>query len=214
MSIRELLNPTNSALILIDHQPQMAFGVQSIDRQQLKNNTVALAKSARIFNVPTILTSVETESFSGYIWPELLNVFPGQQPIERTSMNSWEDEGFVAAVKATGRKKLIMAALWTEVCLTFPALEALEAGYEVYIVTDASGGTSQEAHDMSVQRMIQAGAVPVTWQQVLLEYQRDWAKRDSYDAVMDLVREHSGAYGMGVDYAYTMVHKAPQRQVK
>ncbi|MDH4557940.1 hydrolase [Pseudomonas sp. BN417] len=214
MSIRELLNPTNSTLILIDHQPQMAFGVQSIDRQQLKNNTVALAKSAKIFNVPTILTSVETESFSGYLWPELLGVFPGQQPIERTSMNSWEDEKFVAAVKATGRKKLIMAALWTEVCLTFPALEAIEAGYEVYIVTDASGGTSQEAHDMAVQRMIQAGAIPVTWQQVLLEYQRDWSKRESYDAVMDLVREHSGAYGMGVDYAYTMVHKAPQREAK
>ncbi len=214
MSIRELLNPTNSALILIDHQPQMAFGVQSIDRQQLKNNTVGLAKSAKIFNVPTILTSVETESFSGYIWPELLSVFPDQQPIERTSMNSWEDEKFVAAVKATGRKKLIIAALWTEVCLTFPALEAMEAGYEVYIVTDASGGTSQEAHDMAVQRMIQAGAIPVTWQQVLLEYQRDWSKRESYDAVMDLVREHSGAYGMGVDYAYTLVHKAPQRQVK
>ncbi|MDH4607160.1 hydrolase [Pseudomonas sp. BN102] len=214
MSIRELLNPTNSALILIDHQPQMAFGVQSIDRQQLKNNTVALAKSAKIFNVPTLLTSVETESFSGYLWPELLGVFPGQQPIERTSMNSWEDEKFVAAVKATGRKKLVMAALWTEVCLTFPALEAIEAGYEVYIVTDASGGTSQEAHDMAVQRMIQAGAIPVTWQQVLLEYQRDWSKRESYDAVMELVREHSGAYGMGVDYAYTLVHKAPQRQVK
>ncbi|WP_342246737.1 hydrolase [Pseudomonas sp. OTU5201] len=214
MSIRELLNPTNSALILIDHQPQMAFGVQSIDRQQLKNNTVALAKSAKIFNVPTILTTVETESFSGYLWPELLGVFPGQQPIERTSMNSWEDDKFVTAVKATGRKKLIMAALWTEVCLTFPALEAIEAGYEVYIVTDASGGTSKEAHDMSVQRMIQAGAIPVTWQQVLLEYQRDWSKKETYDAVIGLVQEHSGAYGMGVDYAYTLVHKAPQRQVK
>ena len=128
MSIRELLNPTNSTLILIDHQPQMAFGVQSIDRQTLKNNTVALAKAAKIFNVPTILTSVETESFSGYIWPELLSVFPDQQPIERTSMNSWEDKALVAAVKATGRKKLIMAALWTEVCLNFPALEALADG--------------------------------------------------------------------------------------
>ena len=211
MSIRELLNPTNSALILIDHQPQMAFGVQSIDRQQLKNNTVALAKSAKIFNVPTIYTSVETESFSGYIWPELLAVHPENKPIERSSMNSWEDEAFVAAVKATGRKKLVMAALWTEVCLAFPTLEAIEAGYEVYIVTDASGGTSQEAHDMAVQRMIQAGAIPVTWQQVLLEYQRDWSKKDTYDAVIGLVQEHSGAYGMGVDYAYTMVHKAPQR---
>ena len=213
MSIRELLNPTNSTLILIDHQPQMSFGVQSIDRQTLKNNTVALAKAAKIFNVPSILTSVETESFSGYIWPELLAVFPGQQPIERTSMNSWEDRKLVEAVKATGRKKLVMAALWTEVCLTFPALEAMAEGYEVYIVTDASGGTSQEAHDMAVQRMIQAGAVPVTWQQVLLEYQRDWAHKDSYDAVMGLVLEHSGAYGMGVDYAYSMVRKAPQRQL-
>ncbi|TWC10884.1 MULTISPECIES: hydrolase [unclassified Pseudomonas] len=214
MSIRELLNPTNSALILIDHQPQMAFGVQSIDRQTLKNNTVGLAKAAKIFNVPTIYTSVETESFSGYIWPELLAVHPDQKPIERTSMNSWEDKALVDAVKATGRKKLIIAALWTEVCLTFPALEALAEGYEVYIVTDASGGTSKEAHDMSVQRMIQAGAVPVTWQQVLLEYQRDWAHKETYEAVMGLVLEHSGAYGMGVDYAYTMVHKAPQRQAK
>ncbi|AZC24063.1 hydrolase [Pseudomonas sessilinigenes] len=213
MSIRELLTPHNSALILIDHQPQMAFGVQSIDRQALKNNTVALAKAARIFNVPSILTSVETESFSGYIWPELLAVFPEQQPIERTSMNSWEDRHLVAAVQATGRKKLVMAALWTEVCLTFPALEALAEGYEVYIVTDASGGTSQEAHDMAVQRMVQAGAVPVTWQQVLLEYQRDWARKDTYDAVMALVLEHSGAYGMGVDYAYSMVHKAGQRRL-
>ncbi|PRA31224.1 hydrolase [Pseudomonas poae] len=214
MSIRELLNPSNSTLILIDHQPQMSFGVQSIDRQTLKNNTVALAKAAKIFNVPTIFTSVETKSFSGYIWPELLSVFPDQQPIERTSMNSWEDKALVAAVKSTGRKKLIMAALWTEVCLNFPALEALAEGYEVYIVTDASGGTTKEAHDMSIQRMIQAGAVPVTWQQVLLEYQRDWAHKETYDEVMDLVRDHSGAYGMGVDYAYTMVHGAPQRQVK
>lgn len=213
MSKRELLNSTNAALILIDHQPQMAFGVQSIDRQTLKNNTVGLTKAAKIFNVPTIYTSVETESFSGYIWPELLAVNPGATPIERSSMNSWEDAKLVEAVKKTGRKKLIMAALWTEVCLTFPALEAMEEGYEVYIVTDASGGTTQEAHDMAVQRMIQAGAVPVTWQQVLLEFQRDWAHKDTYQPVMDLVLEHSGAYGMGVDYAYTMVHKAPQRKL-
>lgn len=214
MSTLDLLNPTNSALILIDHQPQMSFGVQSIDRQTLKNNTVALAKTAKAFGVPTVLTSVETESFSGYIWPELLAVFPDHKPVERSSMNSWEDDKLVAAVKATGRKKLIMAALWTEVCLNFPVLGALQDGYEVYIVTDASGGTTQEAHDMSIQRMIQAGAIPVTWQQVLLEYQRDWSRKGTYDAVMDIVREHSGAYGMGVDYAYTMVHKAPQRQIK
>ncbi|SQI86867.1 Isochorismatase family protein [Klebsiella oxytoca] len=127
-------------------------------------------------------------------------------------MNSWEDAAFVEAVKATGRKKLIISALWTEVCLTFPALMALDAGYEVYVVTDTSGGTSVDAHERSIDRMVQAGAVPVTWQQVLLEYQRDWSRKETYDAVMDLVREHSGAYGMGVDYAYTMVHGAPERK--
>ncbi|KOO18113.1 hydrolase [Morganella morganii] len=214
MSKLELLSPQNSAVIFIDHQPQMAFGVANIDRQQLKNNTVGLAKAAKTFNVPTIYTSVETESFSGYIWPELLAVHPESKPIERTSMNSWEDQKFVEAVKATGRKKLVMAALWTEVCLNFPTLMAIEAGYEVYIVTDASGGTSVDAHERSIDRMVQAGAVPVTWQQVLLEYQRDWARKETYDAVMGLVQEHSGAYGMGVDYAYTMVHKAPQRVIR
>ncbi|ASL91901.1 hydrolase [Serratia marcescens] len=214
MSKFQLLDKDNSALIFIDHQPQMAFGVANIDRQQLKNNVVGLAKAGKIFNVPTLFTSVETESFSGYIWPELLAVHPEITPIERTSMNSWEDAAFVKAVEATGRKKLVISALWTEVCLTFPALMALEAGYEVYVVTDTSGGTSVDAHERSIERMVQAGAVPVTWQQVLLEYQRDWARKDTYDAVMALVREHSGAYGMGVDYAYTMVHHAPARTVK
>ncbi|MBH2694507.1 hydrolase [Serratia marcescens] len=214
MSKFQLLDKDNSALIFIDHQPQMAFGVANIDRQQLKNNVVGLAKAGKIFNVPTLFTSVETESFSGYIWPELLAIHPEITPIERTSMNSWEDAAFVKAVEATGRKKLVISALWTEVCLTFPALMALEAGYEVYVVTDTSGGTSVDAHERSIDRMVQAGAVPVTWQQVLLEYQRDWARKDTYDAVMALVREHSGAYGMGVDYAYTMVHHAPARTVK
>ena len=207
----ELLTPQDSAVIFIDHQPQMAFGVTSIDRQLLKNNVVALAKTAKAFNVPTVLTAVETESFSGYVWPELLAVFPNLKPIERSSMNSWEDAKFVEAVKKTGRKKLVIAALWTEVCLLFPALQAIAEGYEVYAVVDASGGTSQVAHDTAVQRMVQAGVIPVTWQQVMLEYQRDWARKETYDDVMAIVKEHSGAYGMGVDYAYTMVHKAPER---
>ncbi|CAI1743636.1 nicotinamidase/pyrazinamidase [Serratia liquefaciens] len=214
MSKFQLLDKDNSALIFIDHQPQMSFGVANIDRQQLKNNVVGLAKAGKIFNVPTLFTSVETESFSGYIWPELLAVHPEITPIERTSMNSWEDAAFVKAVEATGRKKLVISALWTEVCLTFPALMALEAGYEVYVVTDTSGGTSVDAHERSIDRMVQAGAIPVTWQQVLLEYQRDWARKETYNAVMELVREHSGAYGMGVDYAYTMVHHAPARVAK
>lgn len=207
--IHSLLTPDNCTIIFIDHQPQMTFGVASIDRQTLVNNTVGLAKAAKIFKVPVILTTVETKSFSGNMWPQLLELFPGQAPIERTSMNSWEDKNFVKAVEKTGRKKLVIAALWTEVCLAFPAIQAMEAGYEVYAVDDASGGTSEAAHRWAMQRVVQAGAVPVTWQQVLLELQRDWARRETYDAVMQLVLEHSGAYGQGVEYAYTMVHSQP-----
>ena len=208
----EVLTPQNSQLIIIDHQPQMAFGVQSMDRQALKNNVVGLAKAAKIFNVPTTITTVESDSFSGHTYPELLDVFPGKETLERTSMNSWDDQKVRDALAAAGRKKIIVAGLWTEVCnTTFALCAMLEGDYEIYMVADASGGTSKEAHDYAMQRMVQAGVVPVTWQQVLLEWQRDWARRDSYKAVMDIVREHSGAYGMGVDYAYTMVHKAPQR---
>lgn len=209
----EVLTPANCQIIFIDHQPQMAFGVQSIDRQVLKNNTVALAKAAKVFNIPTIITTVETESFSGNTYPELLDVFPGQDILERTSMNSWDDQKVRDALKANGKKKVVVAGLWTEVCNNSFALCAmLEGDYEIYMVSDASGGTSKEAHDFAMQRMIQAGVIPVTWQQVMLEWQRDWAHKETYTAVMDIVREHSGAYGMGVDYAYTMVHKAPSRQ--
>jgi nicotinamidase-related amidase len=208
----EVLTPDNCQLIFIDQQPQMAFGVQSMDRQVLKNNTVGLAKAAKVFNIPTIITTVETESFSGHTYPELLDVFPGKDILERTSMNSWDDQKVRDALAANGKKKVIVSGLWTEVCnTTFALCAMLEGDYEIYMVADASGGTSKEAHDYAMQRMIQAGVIPVTWQQVLLEWQRDWARRDSYDAVMAVVREHSGAYGMGVDYAYTMVHKAPPR---
>lgn len=208
----DLLTPENSQLIFIDHQPQMAFGVQSIDRQTLKNNVVALAKSAKVFNIPTIITTVETEGFSGHTYPELLAVFPENKILERTSMNSWDDQNVRDALAANGRKKVIVAGLWTEVCnLGFALAAAAEGDYDIYMVADASGGTSVEAHEYAMQRMIQAGIIPVTWQQVLLEWQRDWAKKDTYDAVLDIVKEHSGAYGMGVDYAYTMVYKAPER---
>ena len=208
----ELLKPDNCQLIFIDHQPQMAFGVQSIDRQVLKNNTVALAKAAKIFNIPTTITTVETAGFSGHAYPELLDVFPGKKLLERTSMNSWDDQKIRDALAANGQKKVIVSGLWTEVCNnTFAFSAMLEGGYEIYMVADASGGTSVAAHDYSMQRMIQAGVIPVTWQQVLLEWQRDWARKETYQAVMGLVTEHSGAYGMGVDYAATMVHGAPQR---
>src|ERR1700675_5006937 len=211
----EVLTPQNSQLLFIDQQPQMAFGVQSIDRQVLKNNVVGLAKAAKIFNVPTTITSVETQSFSGYTYPELLDVYPDKAVLERTSMNSWDDQKVRDALKANKRNKVVVAGLWTEVCNnTFSLSAMLEGGYEIYMVADASGGTSKEAHDHAMQRMIQAGVVPMTWQPVMLEWQRDWARKDTYDAVMAIVREHSGAYGMGVDYAYTMVHKAPQRTSK
>ena len=208
----EVLTPQNSQVIFIDHQPQMAFGVQSIDRQTLKNNVVGLAKAAKVFKIPTTITSVESESFSGFTYPELLDVFPDKPVLERTSMNSWDDKKVRDALKANGRNKVVVSGLWTEVCNNTFALSAmLEGDYEIYMVEDASGGTSKDGHDYAMKRMIQAGVVPVTWQQVMLEWQRDWARRDTYDAVMNVVREHSGAYGMGVDYAYTMVHKAPQR---
>jgi len=210
----EVLTPQNSQLIFIDHQPQMAFGVQSIDRQVLKNNTVALAKAAKVFNIPTTITTVETEAFSGHTYPELLDVFPDKEILERSSMNSWDDQKVRDALKANGKKKVVVAGLWTEVCnTTFALCAMLEGDYEIYMVSDASGGTSKEAHDQAMARMIQAGVVPVTWQQVMLEWQRDWARRETYDGVMAIAKEHSGAYGMGVDYAYSMVHKAPQRQL-
>ncbi|MDR6498563.1 nicotinamidase-related amidase [Burkholderia ambifaria] len=208
----EVLTPHNSQLIFIDQQPQMAFGVQSIDRQVLKNNVVGLAKAAKVFNIPTTITTVESDSFSGHTYPELLDVFPNQKTLERTSMNSWDDQKVRDALAANGRKKVVVSGLWTEVCnTTFALCAMLEGDYEIYMVADASGGTSKDAHDFAMQRMIQAGVVPVTWQQVLLEWQRDWAHRETYDAVMAIAKEHSGAYGMGVDYAYTMVHKAAQR---
>lgn len=208
----ELLTPQNSQLIFIDQQPQMAFGVQSIDRQTLKNNVVGLAKAAKAFNIPTTITTVETESFSGHTYPELLEVFPDNELLERSSMNSWDDQNVRDALAANGRKKVVVSGLWTEVCnISFALCAVLEGDYEIYMVADASGGTSVDAHKYAMDRMTQAGIIPVTWQQVLLEWQRDWAHKETYDAVMAIVREHSGAYGMGADYAYTMVHKASER---
>lgn len=202
---KKLLSASNSAIIMIDHQSQMAFAVQSMDRTLLTNNSVALAKTAKAFNVPMILTTVAEKSFSGPLFGGIKAVYPQAPVIDRTTMNSWEDKNFRDAVKKTGKKKLIMAALWTEVCLTMPVLAALEEGYEVYIVTDASGGVTKEAHDTAVMRMVQAGAQPVTWMQVLLEYQRDWARQSTYEAVVQIALDHGGAYGTGLEYAKAML---------
>lgn len=211
---RKLYTAHDTAVAFIDLQPQMLFGVASMDRASLLNNTLLLAKAAKEFGVPTVLTTVETEAFSGYLNPQLLDVFPGQEVIERTSMNSWDSKAFRQAIEATGKKNILMTGLWTEVCITWPTLEMLAAGYNVFVVEDCCAGTSSAAHEAALSRMVQAGAVRLTAIPAVLEWQRDWANREHYDALMGLVRQHAGAYGAGVEYAYTMVHKAPQSAKK
>lgn len=206
----KLYTADDCVVVFIDHQPQMTFGVANIDRASLINNVTLLAKVAKEFKVPAILTAVETESFSGYVWPQLLDVFPGQAVIERTSMNSWDSMDFRTAIEASGRKNIIICGLWTEVCVTWPTIEMLGAGYNVYLVEDCCGATSAAAHEASLSRMVQAGAVRVTTIPALLEWQRDWARREHYDPLMGLIKGQGGAYGVGVEYAYTMVHHAPQ----
>ena len=205
-----LLTPDTCVVAMIDLQPQMLFGVSNFDRQSIINSNLILAKSARVFDIPVVLSTVETQSFSGRMWPQLKAVFPGQQPIERTSMNAWDDASFVAAVKATGKKKIVLAGLWTETCVALPTIQALSDGYEVYVVEDCCGDVSVLAHENAMKRVVQAGAKPVTALSVMLEWQRDWADHDTYDAVMGIVKEHCGAYGAGVEYAYTMVHGAAE----
>src|SRR5436309_4500119 len=209
LSEKGLLTPDNCVVAIIDLQPQMLFGVANFDRQTIINNNIALLKAVRVFNVPVVLSTVETKGFSGTMWPQIQAVFPKQTPIERSSMNSWDDENFVAAVKKSGRKKIVLAGLWTETCVALPTVQAIHDGYDVYVVEDCCGDVSQLAHDNAMKRVIQAGAKPVTSLSVMLEWQRDWALRDTYDAVMDIVKTHCGAYGVGVEYAYTMVHGAP-----
>lgn len=201
---QSLLTPDNHVLLLIDHQPQMAFATASMDIGVLRNNVTGLAKTAEAFDVPTILTTVAADTFSGPIFPEISEVFPESPVIDRTTMNTWEDDNVVRVVEETGRKKLVVAALWTEVCGVMPVLSAIEEGYEVYFVTDASGGVSKEAHDMAVQRMIDAGATPITWVQYMLELQRDWARGETYADVMSIAQEHGGGYGLGIFYAGSM----------
>jgi nicotinamidase-related amidase len=208
LSEKGLLTPANCVMTFIDLQPQMLFGVANFERQAVIQLNVMLAKATRIFDVPVVLSTVETKSFSGNVWPQVAAIFPDKAPIERTTMNSWDDENFVAAVKATGRKKIVLAGLWTETCVALATVQALYDGYEVFVVEDCCGDLTQLAHDNAMKRVIQAGAKPVTALSVILEWQRDWAHKGTYNAVMDLVKTHVGAYGMGVEYAYTMVHGA------
>lgn len=212
LSEKGLLTPDNCVVAMIDLQGQMLFGTANVDRQSIINNNVMLAKAAKVFDVPLVLTTVETKAFSGATWPQVLAAMPGVEPIERSSMNSWDDANFVAAIEKTGRKKIVLTGLWTETCVALPTIQAIHDGYEVYVVEDCCGDVSQLAHDNAMKRVIQAGARPVTALSTLLEWQRDWAHRGTYDAVMDIVKTHCGAYGIGVEYAYTMVHGAPATQ--
>jgi nicotinamidase-related amidase len=208
-SEKGLLTPDNCVVAIIDLQPQMLFGVTNFDRQTIINNNVALLKATRVFDVPVVLSTVETKSFSGNMWPQIQAIYPDRTPIERSSMNSWDDKNFVAAIEKSGKKKILLAGLWTETCITLPTIQAIHDGYEIYVVEDCCGDLTQLAHDNAMKRVIQAGAKPVTAVMVMLEWQRDWALKDTYDAVMDIVKTHCGAYGIGVEYAYTMVHGAP-----
>jgi nicotinamidase-related amidase len=205
-----LLTPDNCVLILIDHQPFQVAGLRSHDPASMINNVVGLAKAAKAFGVPTLLTTV-LEERGGYLLKPLQDVFPEQKPIDRTFINAWEDARVVAWVEKTGRKKLVMAALWTEICLAMPAIQALGDGYEVYIVTDASGGVSVEAHEMAIQRMVQAGAVPITWMVLGAELQRDWARTATADAVAHMLVEHAGVVGTSYTWEQQLLATPPAR---
>ncbi|MDX2133639.1 MAG: hydrolase [Saprospiraceae bacterium] len=200
----KLLDANNHTLVLIDHQPQMAFATQSHPIEIIRNNAAMISKAAKTFRVATVITSVAAKSFSGPVFSEITTVFPNEKIIDRTTMNTWEDEAAYKAITGKNKKKIVFAGLWTEVCIVGPVLSALADGYEVYFIADACGGVSKEAHDMAVQRMIQAGAQPMTSLQYLLELQRDWARAATYDAVNDIAKEHGGGYGLGIKYAKEM----------
>ncbi|NVJ08134.1 hydrolase [Myxococcus sp. AM001] len=196
-----LLTPQNSVLVLIDHQPYQFANLHSHEPTMVINNVVGLAKAAKVYNVPTILTTV-LEERGGYLIKSLQDVFPEQKPIDRTFINTWEDRRVVDAVKKTDRKKLVIAALWTEICLAMPAIQAAGEGFDVYAVTDASGGVSREAHDMAVRRMQMAGVTPITWMAVVAEWQRDWAREESAAGLAGVLAEHGG--GSAVAFAWEL----------
>ncbi|WP_242696392.1 hydrolase [Longitalea luteola] len=203
----QLLNPSNHTLVLIDNEGQMAFATHSIAIDQLRNNTAIVAGASKIFSVPTVVTTVAERSFSGPVFPEVSEFYPKETSnyIDRTSMNTWEDVNAHKAIVGKGKKRLVFAGLWTSVCIVGPTLSAISEGYEVFVITDACGDVSKEAHDMAIQRMIMAGAKPITSIQYLLELQRDWARSNTYKPVTDLVKKYGGAYGVGILYAHDML---------
>ncbi|WP_426341172.1 hydrolase [Pseudoduganella sp. S-14] len=201
-----LLTPRDHTLIMIDHQSQMAFATHSIDAVQLRNNAALVAHAAAGFDVSTIVTTVAEKSFSGPVFDEIKDAFPGAEITDRTSMNTWEDENVIRRVNAIGKKRIVLAGLWTGVCIVGPALSALDQGFEVYVIADACGDVSTEAHERAMERMVQAGARPMTSLQYLLELQRDWARTDTYELTTGIAKKFGGAYGLGIIYAQTMFH--------
>ena len=199
-----LLTPKDHALVMIDFQSQMAFATKSIDAVLLRTNAGLIARAAAGFKVPTALTTVAEKSFSGPMFSEVTEPFPGQKLIDRTSMNTWEDANVVKALNGIGKDRLVFAGLWTSVCIVGPTLSALEQGYQVYVIADACGDVSTEAHDRAMDRMVQAGVRPMTSLQYLLELQRDWARSETYELTTGIAKTHGGAYGLGVIYAKTM----------
>lgn len=201
---KTLLTPNDHTLVMVDHQSQMAFATHSIDAVTLRNNAALVAKSAAGFGVPTILTTVAEKSFSGPIFHEIKEAFPNAEVIDRTTMNSWEDGKVTDAVNRIGKDRIVFAGLWTSVCIVGPALSALDQGFEVYVIADACGDVTDEAHERAMQRMIQAGVRPMTSLQYLLELQRDWARGATYALTTGIARVNGGSYGIGIDYAVAM----------
>ena len=201
---KALLSPGNHALVLIDFQSQMAFATKSIDAVELRSNAALISQAAAGFKVPAVLTTVAEKSFSGPMFDEIKAAFPGHKVIDRTSMNTWEDENIAVEINRLDKNRLVLAGLWTSVCIVGPALSALEQGFEVYVIADACGDVSTAAHENAMQRMVQAGARPMTSLQYLLELQRDWARGETYGLTTGVAKTHGGAYGLGIIYASTM----------
>ena len=201
---KSLITPDNHMLIMIDFQSQMSFATKSIDAVTLRNNAALVSQAAAGFKVPTILTTVAEKSFSGPMYGEITEAFPGQALLDRTSMNTWEDAAVIREVNRIGKARVVLAGLWTGVCIVGPALSAIEQGFEVYVIADACGDVSDEAHERAMERMVQAGAVPMTALQYLLELQRDWARAETYDLTTGIAKKFGGAYGLGIIYAKSM----------
>ena len=199
-----LLSPTDHMLVMIDFQSQMSFATKSIDATVLRNNAALVANAAAGFKVPAILTTVAEKSFSGPMFEEITDAFPGQALLDRTSMNTWEDAAVIDEVNRIGKSRIVLSGLWTSVCIVGPALSALSQGFEVYVIADACGDVSDEAHERAMERMVQAGARPMTSLQYILELQRDWARTETYDMTTGIARKFGGAYGLGIIYAKSM----------